>query len=125
MKNFCLAALAASLLSGCAGGTTATGTSTVAGLEAAYLAAAAAAVAYEAMPNANPAVVAVIKRDENTVFSAMQPLVTAAQAGGSVDAVALAAAQAAITALQADLPATAAAAAPAAAASTSAPGATK
>lgn len=112
MKHLCLAALTLPLLSACAGNSSAgNGTSTVAALETAYLAAAATAMAYEALPGANPSVVTAIKRDENAVFAALQPLVTAAQAGNSLDSIALATAQAAMAVLQADLPATAATAA--------------
>jgi hypothetical protein len=97
-------AVGAALLSGCA--SQADTNSAVAALETTYMAAAAAALAYEALPNADPTVVAAIKRDEAAAFAALQPLVAAAQAGTSPAAAAITAAQAALTALQADVPST-------------------
>lgn len=105
MNKLSSTALAATLVAGCASqsGTT-SGASAVATLESLYLAGAAAALAYESLPNANPAVVATIKADENIAFNALQALVSATNAGQSPDAAALAAAQAAIAALQAAIP---------------------
>lgn len=116
MNKFHCAALAAALLSGCANQSGIAGNTAVAALETTYMAAAAAALMYEALPSADPSVIATIKRDEGIAFAALQPLVAAAQAGTSLDSAAIAAAQAAMTALQADMPNTpapSAAAAPA------------
>lgn len=104
MDKFCCAALGATLLSGCANQSGTAGNTAVAALEATYLAVATAALVYEALPSADPSVVATIKRDEGIAFAALQPLVAAAQAGSSLDAAVIAAAQAAMAALQADMP---------------------
>ena len=96
MNKFCCAALGAALLSGCANSSGTAGNTAVAALETTYMAAATAALAYEALPGADPSVVATIKRDEGIAFAALQPLVAAAQAGTSLDSAAIAAAQAAM-----------------------------
>lgn len=124
MNKLHFTALGAALLSGCAGQSGSTGNTAVAALESTYVAAATAALVYEALPSADPAVVAMIKRDEGIAFAALQPLVAAAQAGASLDSAMLAAAQAALATLQADMPATPAPAA-AASAAASAPAGVK
>lgn len=104
VKVFPAVLLGCTLLSGCATRSGAGSSSTVSTLESLYLATAAAALTYEALPSADPAVVARIKGDENAAFAALQVLQSAVQGGQSPDATALAAVQAVIAALQAAVP---------------------
>lgn len=106
MPRLCTAALLGCMLAGCAGQSgTGSASSELAPLESLYLAAAAAALTYESLPGADPAVVATINADEHTAWAGLEALQTAIQAGETPAASAFTAVAAAIAALQAAVPA--------------------